>query len=171
MDLQYKCDPRASTQPLSLDGDNNLSNHLIQNLKQDRFEYNHGGDLSVAPKKIKAKAKKARPVKPLPQPSHPVTHIYWNHWRVFYYVVKAGGFVKAKYYLRTSQSSISRSIQAIEKILDQQLLIRCIPKTDTVMSLTPVGAKIFAEISQAIEIFESFNPYAYTKIKSRRTKP
>ncbi|MGI4852086.1 MAG: helix-turn-helix domain-containing protein [Janthinobacterium lividum] len=96
-----------------------------------------------------------------------MTHIDWNYWRTFYYVVKAGGFMKAEAYLPTTQSSISCTIQNLERILGKKLLVRRIPNSNTVMTLTPAGASILTQISQEAESFEALN--AHVKIKKQRS--
>ncbi|MGI4851018.1 MAG: LysR family transcriptional regulator [Janthinobacterium lividum] len=174
MDTQYKNDPRALTQPLYLDKDDNLSDHvtyqhfkdLTQELKQDRFDYDYGGDLGVAPKKVKVK--KARPAKPLPQPSPAVIRIDWNYWRTFYYVVKAGGFTEAEGYLYTSQSSISRIIQKLEKMLGKRLIVRRTARPTSITTLTPTGTMIMAQISQGAESFEALNSYVKQNLKKKK---
>ena len=176
MDLIYKNDPRASTQPLYLDKDDNLSDHityqhfkeLTQDLKQDRFEYDYGGHLGVAIKKVKVKKVKAR--KTRPKPSTNMIRVDWNYWRAFYFVVKAGGFTEAEGYLYISQSSISRRIQNLEKMLGKKLLVRRTARQNSATTLTSAGAIIMAQISPGIESFEALNAFVKQNLKKGKIK-
>ncbi|MGI4851188.1 MAG: LysR family transcriptional regulator [Janthinobacterium lividum] len=165
MDTQYKCDLRASTQPLYLDKDDNLSDHvtyqhfkdLKQDLRQDRLEYDYGNDFDLElPKRVHRFQ------------SVVLKNIDWNQLRIFYFVVKAGSFTKAEKYLHLSQPSISRAIRNLEASLGEQLLLRASSPANATITLTPTGWMVLEQVTQGAQCFDVLNAHAQQNHKKRR---
>ncbi|MGI4851829.1 MAG: LysR family transcriptional regulator [Janthinobacterium lividum] len=160
MDTQYKNDPRASTQPLSLNGDNNLSNHLtyqhFKDLTQDCFD---DGQVKVDSSKKRRRLQQAA-LKP----------INWDYLRIFYYVVKAGSFTKAAPYLYLSQPAISRAIQNLEVCIGEQLLLRASSPVNATITLTPAGWTVLEQVNQGAACFDVFNAHAQENYNKRKEK-
>ncbi|MGI4851003.1 MAG: LysR family transcriptional regulator [Janthinobacterium lividum] len=159
MDIRYKCDPRASTQPLFLDGDHNLSNHLtyqdFKDVIQDQFDDGH---VKVDPPKKKRRLQLVT-IKP----------INWDNLRVFYYVVKAGSFTKAAPYLYLSQPAISRAIENLEVCLGEKLLLRASSPANATITLTPAGWMVLEQVNQSAACFDVLNAHVLKNHNKRKS--
>ncbi|MGI4851359.1 MAG: helix-turn-helix domain-containing protein [Janthinobacterium lividum] len=160
MDIQYKGDPRASTQPLHLDGDHNLSNHLtyqdFKDVTQDQFD---DGSLKVDLPKKKRRLQLAA-LRPL----------NWDYLRVFYYVVKAGSFTKAAPYLYLSQPAISRAIENLEVCLGEKLLLRASSPANATITLTPAEWMVLEQVNQGAPCFDVLNAHALKNHNKRKSR-
>lgn len=67
-----------------------------------------------------------------------------NHLRAFFFVCEAGSFTQAAKVLRTSQPSLSKSIQVLEARAGHKLLIR----SKKGVSPTELGSRIYAECKE-----------------------
>lgn len=77
------------------------------------------------------------------------TNIDWNKFKLFYYVAKAGSFSETSKRLNLSQSTISRSIQALEYQLQTKLFSR----VRKGVILTKQGESLFLAAEKAFEEF------------------
>lgn len=74
--------------------------------------------------------------------------IYYELYKVFYYVAKTLSFSEASKKLFISQSAVSQSIKALEKKLEQPLFIRNTKR----VKMTPEGEILFKHIEPAINL-------------------
>ncbi|MGN8764600.1 LysR family transcriptional regulator [Hornefia butyriciproducens] len=73
--------------------------------------------------------------------------VNYEHYRVFYFVVKCGSFTKAAEALNSSQPNVTRTMNRLEEELGCELLCR----SNRGASLTKEGSELFPYVETAVE--------------------